>query len=194
MALYVKGESFQDGSPDREEIMKKLTVFVSMLMFALIFTISGIHAQQQSPQPQAQPSEPQSQVQPSPDQTPGSWYCPRVGSYVGSRGGWQCPWCGHGWGKGRAKMHHRGYGMMHGRSGRGPYQPAPGAAIGKPLTEDQARMLLERYIDNTNNPNLKLGPITSKDGVYEAQVLTKDDSLVDKLVVNKETGWFRSAY
>jgi hypothetical protein len=55
-------------------------------------------------------------------------------------------------------------------------------------------MLLENYLKNTGNPNLKLGDIGEKEKFYEAEILTKDGSLVDKIQVDKYTGWFRSAY
>ncbi len=44
------------------------------------------------------------------------------------------------------------------------------------------------------NPNLKAGKVSEREGAYEVEVLTKNGSLVDKVQVNKQTGWFRSAY
>ena len=128
----------------------------------------------------------------------GGWYCPwhnqsmNQGYARRNTGGWYCPWCGAGMGPGM--MHHRDYSMMQRGQGQGAQQVAPGQTPGKPLTEDQAKLLLENYLKNTNNPNLKLGGITSKDGFYEAQIVTKDGSMVDKIQVDKNTGWFRSAY
>jgi hypothetical protein len=71
--------------------------------------------------------------------------------------------------------------------GRGPV-----AQPGKALSKDQAKALVEQHIQA--NPNLKVGKITEKDGVYDVEIVTKDGSLVDKLQVNKQTGWFRSTY
>lgn len=133
-------------------------------MVALLFAVPGIYAQQQNNQAQQQ----------------GVWQCPRMRG--GGQGGWYCPWYGT----------NTGHGMMQGRGA--PQQYAPGQTPGKPLTQDQAKLLLENYLKNVNNPNLKLGSIISKDGVFEAQIVTKDGSLVDKLEVSKDTGWFRSAY
>ncbi len=46
----------------------------------------------------------------------------------------------------------------------------------------------------SGNPNLKVGKVREKDGAYEVEIVTKEGSLVDKLQVNKQTGWFRSTY
>ena len=157
--------------------MKRTMVMGSLLMLALLLAVPGIYAQQQGYQ--------------TPQQ--GGWGCPwMMQGYQGGQGGWYCPWCGAGMGRGM--MHHRGYGMAPGGQGQAAQQTAPGQTPGKPLTEVQAKLLLENYLKNTNNPNLKLGAITSKDGFYEAQIVTKDGSMVDKIQVDKNTGWFRSAY
>jgi hypothetical protein len=99
------------------------------------------------------------------------WYCPWMGGQgpgmQGGRGGWYCPWMGQ--------------------------QSAPPVAKpGKPLTAEQAKALVEQHI--SSNPNLKAGKVTEKGGAYEVDVVTKDGSLVDKIQVNKQTGWFRSGY
>ncbi len=96
--------------------------------------------------------------------------CPWMGQWGGPSGprGWYCPWSGH-------------QGMWH---------PQKGQAV----TQDQARQLVEDSIRNSKNPNLKLGDISDKGEFYEADVVTKEGSLVDKIQVNKKTGYFRSAY
>ncbi|MEJ2226459.1 MAG: hypothetical protein P8X49_15130 [Syntrophobacterales bacterium] len=66
------------------------------------------------------------------------------------------------------------------------------AKPGKPLSADQAKAMVEQQIGG--NPNLKAGKVTEKDGAYEVDIVTKDGSLVDKIQVNKQTGWFRSVY
>jgi hypothetical protein len=65
---------------------------------------------------------------------------------------------------------------------------------GQAVTQDQAKQLVEDSIRNSKNPNMKLGDISDKGDYYEAHVVTKDGSLVDKIQVNKKTGYFRSAY
>jgi hypothetical protein len=102
----------------------------------------------------------------------GGWYCPYMGGpgpggWQG-RGGWYCPWM------------------------RGAPAGPPVAQPGKPLSKDQAKALVEQYVHT--NPNLKVGQVTDKNGIYEVNVVTKDGSLVDKIQVNRQTGWFRSAY
>jgi hypothetical protein len=52
--------------------------------------------------------------------------------------------------------------------------------------------MVEQHIGG--NPNLKVGKVAEKDGNYEVDVVTKDGSLVDKIQVNKQTGWFRSVH
>ncbi len=98
-------------------------------------------------------------------------YCPWMGGGQGmqrGQGGWYCPWMGG--------------------SQAGP----PVAKPGQPLSADQAKAMVEQHI--SGNPNLKAGKVVEKDGYYEVDVVTKDGSLVDKIQVNKQTGWFRSAY
>lgn len=77
----------------------------------------------------------------------------------------------------------RGYGY-------GPWYQRPH----EPLEKDQAKQVVENYLKSTRNPNLKLGDIEAKDDGYEAEIVTKDDSLVDKVFVDKNTGWIRSVY
>jgi hypothetical protein len=54
--------------------------------------------------------------------------------------------------------------------------------------------MLDDYLRSTGNPNLKLGEINERESVFEAEILTKQGSLVDKLTVDKNTGWMRSVY
>jgi hypothetical protein len=62
------------------------------------------------------------------------------------------------------------------------------------MEEKDARGILNDYLGSMRNPNLKLGRIEDKGNVFEAEILTKDDSLVDRVVVDKNTGWMRSVY
>ena len=93
-------------------------------------------------------------------------YCPWMGQGpAGQRGGWFCPWMG------------------------GTQTGPPVAKPGQPLTADQAKAMVEQHI--SGNPNLKAGKVSEKDGNYEVDVVTKEGSLVNKIQVNKQTGWFR---
>jgi hypothetical protein len=64
----------------------------------------------------------------------------------------------------------------------------------KPLEEKDVKVILENYLRSTRNPNLKPGKVTEKDNYFELEILSKDNSLVDKIIVDKYTGWMRSAY
>jgi hypothetical protein len=125
-------------------------------------------------------------------QQQGDWnYCPYCGSpYYGSYLG---PGSGYGM---------MGPGMMgQGYYGMGPGMMGPGYGYGQPyhqkqepLDEKDAKQILENYLQFTRNPNLKLGKIEDKDRHFEAEIVTKEGSLVDKVTVDKITGWVQSIY
>ncbi len=104
-------------------------------------------------------------------------------------------------GPGRSPGARHGYGMGPGMMGRGMGPGMMGPGYGpqyqqerKPLTEKEVKAMVENYLQATRNPNLKLGKITDKDQYFEAEIVTKSDSLVDKIIVDKQTGWMRSVY
>jgi hypothetical protein len=123
---------------------------------------------------------------------------------------------GYGYGMGPGMMGGRGYGygmgpgMMGGRGygyGMGPGMMGPGYGYGpnqqypyaqqqpqKPIDKDQAKSIVENYLKSTGNPNLKLGDIKDEGQNFEADVVTKDNSLADKILIDKNTGWMRPAY
>jgi len=123
---------------------------------------------------------------------------------------------GYGYGMGPGMMGGRGYGygmgpgMMGGRGygyGMGPGMMGPGYGYGpnqqypyaqqqpqKPIDKDQAKSIVENYLKSTGNPNLKLGDIKDEGQNFEADVVTKDNSLADKILIDKSTGWMRPAY
>ena len=132
--------------------------------------------------------------------------CPYGNCPYGDSRGWQyCPYCGQPLGQGGYGM---GPGMMHGRRGMGPGMMGPqyGPQYGpgyqgpqyqqpqKPMDEKDAKELLENYLQSTRNPNLKLGKIEDKGNAFEAEIQTKEGTLVDKILVDKRTGWMRSVY
>jgi hypothetical protein len=65
---------------------------------------------------------------------------------------------------------------------------------GKSIDAQEAEGMMKDYLKSTRNPNLKLGKINDKGGSFEAEVLTKKDDLVDRVLIDKETGYIRSAY
>jgi rubrerythrin len=103
---------------------------------------------------------------------------------------------GRGWGPGIMGPGMRGWGMGPGMMGPG-YGYPYGPSYRQPhlvLDEKKVKEILENYLKSTRNPNLKLGKIEDKGNVFEAEILTQKDSLVDKILVDKYTGWLRSAY
>jgi hypothetical protein len=64
----------------------------------------------------------------------------------------------------------------------------------EPLDEKGARRLVEEFLDSSRNPNLKIGGIEDEGANFVAEIITKDGSLVDKLVVDKDSGFIRSIY
>lgn len=63
-----------------------------------------------------------------------------------------------------------------------------------PLTVDGAKAMVEGRLAFMRNPNLKMGGIADRGDSFEAEILTRDGSLVDKLVIQKDTGGMRSIY
>jgi hypothetical protein len=104
---------------------------------------------------------------------------------VGS--GWYCPYAGRGGGGPMMG----GRGMM--RQGRGcGMGPAGRLNAGNPLSQDQARNLVQNYLASESVAGLKLGAITDKGDVFEAVVTDKENSPVKKIEVDKKTGWFKN--
>jgi hypothetical protein len=134
----------------------------------------------------------------------GGGYCPYCGRPMGP--GMMGP--GYGYGMMGPGMMGRGYGYGYGMMGPGMMGPGYGMGPGmmgpgygpqyqqpqKPLEAKDIKSMLENYLQSTRNPNLKLGKITDKGPYFEADIVTKNDALVDKILVDKNTGWMRSAY
>jgi hypothetical protein len=126
------------------------------------------------------------------------WYCPYCGSYQG-RYGMGPGMMGYGMGPGMM-----GYGMGPGMMGygMGPGMMGPGYGYNRqyrqpqaPIKEKDAKGIVENYLNSTRNPNLKLGKIKDEGSAFEVDIVTKGNgSLVDKILVNKNTGWLRSVY
>jgi hypothetical protein len=113
------------------------------------------------------------------------------------RGDWNyCPYCGrsfhggegYGYGMGPGMMG-RGHGHMYDEP-RGHYYRPPR----EPLKKEDVKTRIENMLEYSRNPNLKVGKIEDKGNYFEAEITTKDGSLVDRLLVDKETGRMRSAY
>lgn len=107
------------------------------------------------------------------------------------------PQGGGGYGMGSGMMG-GGHGMGSGMMGPG-YEPSPQypdnqQLLQKPINKAQVQAMVKNYLQSTSNPNLKLGKITDRGSSFEADIVTRDNSLVDKILVDKDTGAMRSAY
>ena len=99
------------------------------------------------------------------------------------------PGYGPGYGMGPGMMG-PGYGYGYGPQYGNQYQQQPQ----RPLTKDEAEQEVQNYIDSTRNPNLKIGEVQEKGNDYQVTIVTSNGSLVDTLLVNKDTGYMRSEY
>ena len=97
-----------------------------------------------------------------------------------------------GWGGGY------GPGMMGGNGpGYGPGYGPRGAAQGdqnanQNLTTDDVKTRVERWLAWRGNPRLKVGEVKEKDAdTIIADVVTKDNSLVQRFIIDRHTGAFR---
>jgi hypothetical protein len=67
------------------------------------------------------------------------------------------------------------------------------ARLWGPLDAQDVRQMMEAWLVQERNPRLKLGPITAKDeNTFEADIVTKDDSLVQRFAVDRRTGALRA--
>jgi hypothetical protein len=55
------------------------------------------------------------------------------------------------------------------------------------INEEEAKGLISFQL-RRSNPNLKVGKVTEKEVGFEVTIVTKEDSLVDRLMVEKNTG------
>jgi hypothetical protein len=99
----------------------------------------------------------------------------------------------------------RGYGMGPGMMGpRWDRQMGPGwsgrdypqqySQSKGPIEEKDAGAIVEDYIRSTRNPNLKLGKISDAGDAFKVEIVTKDNSIVDEVLVDKAGGRMRPAY
>ncbi len=68
------------------------------------------------------------------------------------------------------------------------------AISGLALSKEQAGQIAQAHLQALGNPNLKLGEVNEVESYFEAPIVTKDGSFVERLLVDKRTGWLRSAY
>jgi len=98
---------------------------------------------------------------------------------------------GHGYG------YSRGWGMMGGYNsgyGMGRAYGRQYPSTGKSIDAKEAEAMMKDYLKSSRNPNLKLGKIKDMGDAFEAEILTKKNDLVDRVHLDKATGYIRSAY
>ena len=96
---------------------------------------------------------------------------------------------GAGYGMERGMMGGNGAGYHMGRGYGQQFQ-----STGKPMDAKEAEAMMNDYLKSTRNPNLKLGKIKEVEGAFEAEILTQKNDLVDRVLIDKQTGSVRSAY
>jgi hypothetical protein len=87
----------------------------------------------------------------------------------------------------------------YGRGGYGPGYGPRGAAQGDQnanqqlnLTTDDVKTRVERWLTWRGNERLKVGEVKEKDAdSITADIVTKDNSLVQRFIVDRHTGFFR---
>ena len=96
---------------------------------------------------------------------------------------------GQGYGMGPGMMG-QGYGMGPGMMGQGYGPGMMGAAGNREVTEDDVRGFLDRQLEMHGLKRLKVGSVeTSDDKVFKADIVTKEDSLVMRVVVDRRSGF-----
>ena len=147
---------------------------------------------------------------------------PDIGRGFGGRHGMMGP--GYGMGPGMmGPGYGMGPGMMGPGYGMGPGMMGPGYGMGPgmmgpgwaremnpsfsdrenpqhmsrqmgPLEKKDAAEIVDNYIQSTRNPNLKVGKIEDSGNAFKAQIVTKDNSLVEEVLIDKRSGYMRPAY
>lgn len=60
------------------------------------------------------------------------------------------------------------------------------------LSADDVKVYLDRWISWQGNPRLKVGDVSEKDAdTIVADIVTKDNSLVQRLTINRHSGFFQ---
>ena len=144
-----------------------------------------------------------------------SFSSPTVAQGVSNSSGWQNGW-GPGYMMGQGNMPGPGYmmgqGYMNGPGymmGQG-HMPGPGYMMApnfqqqgpggsgwmrqfqQDLDVDDVKTMMEQRLGWMNNPNIKLGSVDEKDeDTITAEIVTKEGSLVQRLTVDRHTGWIQ---
>lgn len=94
-----------------------------------------------------------------------------------------------GWGGGYGPGMMQGYGPGY-RSGADVQGNQASQTLN--LTTDQVKSRMERWLARRDNPRLKVGEVKEKDAdTIIADIVTKDNSLVQRFIVDRHTGFVR---
>ena len=119
------------------------------------------------------------------------------------RPGWGPGMMGGGYGPGAGMMNPAMMSMMMGggmgpamMSAAGTNSPCPGLAAAtanaEPLTLDDAQKVVQQRLAWMGNDRLKVGKVEAKgDAAFTAEIVTLDNSLVEKLEIDAKTGFIR---
>ncbi len=100
---------------------------------------------------------------------------------------------GHGGMMGPGQGYGHGGMMGPGMMGQGGFT-GMAAPLAEDLSSDGVRHMMEHRVARTGNPNLKVGEIVEQDeDTITADVVTQDDSLVRRFMVDRHTGMMRPA-
>ena len=85
-----------------------------------------------------------------------------------------------------------------GKAGGGDYVPQQRSQVGSyfnrpALTKEQAYDVLANHVRKIN-PDLEIGEIKDGGGFYEAEILSEDKEVVERLAVDKQSGQLRVIY
>lgn len=117
---------------------------------------------------------------------PGAGY----GGMMGPGAGYGRMGPGAGYGGMMGPGHHMGFGNGAG-FGFGPCAQAA-AATGEEVDVDDVTARMEHWLSMRGNDRLKLGKVEEVDeDTITAEIVTVDDSLVQKLTIDRHTGWMR---
>src|SRR3972149_10293044 len=117
-------------------------------------------------------------------------------------GAFMAPYSAGGWGGMMGPNMMAGPGMWGGYGpdimrGYGPGVTGPGwntSGRDLNLSTDNVKNYFERWLTWQGNPRLKVGDVKEKDAdTIVADIVTKDNSLVQRFVVNRHNGFFRPA-
>ncbi|WP_316978182.1 hypothetical protein [Shumkonia mesophila] len=119
-----------------------------------------------------------------------------------TRPGWGPAMMGGGYGPGMMGggygpgMMGRGYGPGAMMGAAGTDVPCPGLAAAtanaEPLTLDDAQKVVQQRLAWMGNDRLKVGKVEAKgDAAFTAEIVTLDNSLVEKLEIDAKTGFMR---